>query len=95
MFSKKCMSLVWHGKLSSAHYVKGHPTCGKTHGHTYQVIVRLQGLPDPETGMLMDFGDIRRAVKRFDHVHLNELAEFPEDQATLEYLPQARPRPHP
>ncbi|MDP4150680.1 MAG: 6-carboxytetrahydropterin synthase [Bacteroidota bacterium] len=46
------------------------------HGHNYEVIVRVIGVPDPVTGFLIDMkvlsGIIREAVlDKFDHKNLN------------------------
>ncbi len=53
----------------------GHPN-HRLHGHSYRVRVALTGRPDPETGMIAEFGalgdrlaDIRAAL---DHRYLNE-----------------------
>ena len=51
------------------------------HGHTYELEVAVEGEVDPETGYVMDFGDLKRAVH--DHVirfvdrrHLNYDVDF-------------------
>jgi 6-pyruvoyltetrahydropterin/6-carboxytetrahydropterin synthase len=46
------------------------------HGHTYELEVAVEGEIDPETGYVMDFGDLKRIVKdnviaRVDRRHLN------------------------
>jgi len=46
------------------------------HGHTYELEVAVEGEIDPETGYLMDFGDLKRTVReavveRVDRRHLN------------------------
>ena len=35
----------------------------RVHGHTYDAEVFLSGLPDPQTGMVMDLGGVRREVE--------------------------------
>jgi 6-pyruvoyltetrahydropterin/6-carboxytetrahydropterin synthase len=47
------------------------------HGHNYELIVRLTGVPDPETGYVYDMKLLSDLVKevvieRFDHRNLNE-----------------------
>jgi 6-pyruvoyltetrahydropterin/6-carboxytetrahydropterin synthase len=54
------------GKCANPHY----------HGHNYEIIVKLIGEPDPQTGYVMDMkvlsGIIRETVlEKFDHKNLN------------------------
>jgi 6-pyruvoyltetrahydropterin/6-carboxytetrahydropterin synthase len=51
------------------------------HGHTYELEVTVEGEIDPETGYVMDFGDLKRAVKEnvlrhLDRRHLNYDVDF-------------------
>jgi len=50
------------------------------HGHNYKVRVSVEGEDLDSTGLLVDFIDLREAVKRivdrFDHQFLNEVAPF-------------------
>ncbi len=51
--------------------------CRNIHGHSYRLFVTVAGTPsdrddDPKKGMVMDFGDLKRIVRRlivepFDH----------------------------
>ena len=46
------------------------------HGHTYELEVMVEGEIDPQTGYVMDFGDLKRAVnenviRHLDRRHLN------------------------
>jgi 6-pyruvoyltetrahydropterin/6-carboxytetrahydropterin synthase len=52
--------------------------CARLHGHSYRLVVTLRGPIDPETGMVMNFTDVKRlvrerAVHRLDHQHLNDV----------------------
>lgn len=54
------------GKCNNPHY----------HGHNYELIVQLTGLPNPETGYVMDLKILSDLVKekvldKFDHKNLN------------------------
>lgn len=54
------------GKCNSPNY----------HGHNYDIVVKVTGYPDPETGFVMDMkimGQIieKEVVERFDHKNLN------------------------
>jgi 6-pyruvoyltetrahydropterin/6-carboxytetrahydropterin synthase len=62
--------------FEAAHFIPGHPKCGKTHGHSYklEVIVRAP----VKDGMVIDFhtfGDIVRdhVIEHLDHAFLNKL----------------------
>jgi 6-pyruvoyltetrahydropterin/6-carboxytetrahydropterin synthase len=51
------------------------------HGHTYELEVAVEGEIDPETGYLMDFGDLKRTVReavvdRLDRRNLNFDVDF-------------------
>jgi 6-pyruvoyltetrahydropterin/6-carboxytetrahydropterin synthase len=56
--------------------------CVRMHGHNYKLRVTIGGTPDPRTGMLMDFEEIRQVVVQqvvgaFDHQVLNDFIENP------------------
>ena len=55
------------GKCNNPHY----------HGHNYELVVKLTGVPDPQTGYVMDLkllSDIIQdhVIEKFDHRNLNE-----------------------
>ncbi len=60
------------GKCNNANY----------HGHNYELIIKLTGIPDAETGYVMDLKVLSDLVKeqvlnRFDHKNLNlDCTEF-------------------
>ncbi len=58
------------------HFPEGHK-CRRLHGHSFRVVVEVSGEVDPETGILMDFGEIKSAcqpiVEQLDHRYLNEI----------------------
>jgi 6-pyruvoyl tetrahydropterin synthase/QueD family protein len=55
---------------------EGHK-CGRLHGHSFRVIVHIEGEIDPETGMVRDFAEISDAFQplldQLDHAYLNEI----------------------
>lgn len=67
-------------KFDASHQLKGLPEghpCGRLHGHTYKVIVELQGPKLDEKGFILDYGDLK-PIKDYidthlDHHHLNEM----------------------
>lgn len=48
--------------------------CRNVHGHSYRMVVEVEGEIDPETGMIIDFADISKKVKplvaELDHCFL-------------------------
>ena len=61
---------------SLPHVPPGHK-CARLHGHSYRVDVHVTGQPDPRSGWVMDFGEIKRAVEpileELDHRCLNDI----------------------
>ncbi len=55
---------------------EGHK-CARLHGHSYRVRIHVRGEPDPVTGWVMDFTDIKAAFsplfEQLDHRYLNEI----------------------
>ena len=49
----------------------------RIHGHTYWAELLLEGVPDADTGMVVDLGLVRQHIERLrarlDHVFLDEL----------------------
>ena len=70
------------GKCSNPHY----------HGHNYELIVKVVGEPDPETGYVMDMKKLSVIVReeimeRFDHKNLNlDTEEFRTLNPTAENI---------
>ncbi len=55
------------GKCNNPHY----------HGHNYELVVKVTGVPDPETGYVMDMKKLsdliqEQVLEKFDHKNLNE-----------------------
>jgi 6-pyruvoyltetrahydropterin/6-carboxytetrahydropterin synthase len=53
--------------------------CFRLHGHSYRVRIYVRGEPDPHSGMVVDFADVKRVVApiiegQLDHRYLNEVA---------------------
>lgn len=57
-----------------------HGKCENTHGHNFRVRVTIQGEKLDETGLLVDFLDVKRemqkVIDRLDHQFLNDLKPF-------------------
>src|SRR5438874_13258438 len=54
--------------------------CENVHGHNYKLRVSVEGAELDSTGLLIDFIDVRAAIRalveRLDHQFLNDLAPF-------------------
>ena len=62
--------------LTSAENAALYGPCARTHGHNYTLDVTVRGSIDPETGMVIDLGELKTVVgetivARFDHADLN------------------------
>ena len=57
-------------KFETAHALKGYDgLCKHIHGHSYELLVSIIGEPihdenSPKLGMVMDFGDLKKIVKK-------------------------------
>jgi 6-pyruvoyltetrahydropterin/6-carboxytetrahydropterin synthase len=67
-------------RFEAAHFLPRVPDehkCKRLHGHSYLVVVTVEGEPDPSMGWVQDFGDIDAAVApviaSLDHRLLNDL----------------------
>ncbi len=58
------------------HVPEGHK-CGRLHGHSFRFDIVVAGEAAPETGWVLDYGDIsavvRPVVDALDHRYLNEI----------------------
>jgi 6-pyruvoyltetrahydropterin/6-carboxytetrahydropterin synthase len=70
---------------------EGHK-CARLHGHSFRVEVHVSGDLDPRLGWVMDFADVKAAVKpvinQLDHYYLNEIEglENPTSEALARWL---------
>jgi 6-pyruvoyltetrahydropterin/6-carboxytetrahydropterin synthase len=77
--------------FSAAHRLVGYAgPCANPHGHNWDVEVFVRGTQLNELGMLIDFTDIKEAVrmamKEVDHCDLNQLPAFMRENPTSENL---------
>lgn len=69
-------------RFESAHYLpmmpEGHK-CRRMHGHSFRMEVIVEGQPDPLTGIIIDYGEIKDIVQPFvsmlDHWCINDVGE--------------------
>jgi 6-pyruvoyltetrahydropterin/6-carboxytetrahydropterin synthase len=67
--------------FAAGHALRGyHGKCENVHGHNYRVQVTLAGNTLDQTGLLVDFVEIKRVmravVERLDHQFLNDVPPF-------------------
>lgn len=64
--------------------------CANLHGHNWKVEIRVWADELDETGMAMDFHDLRKATRQvleeLDHTHLNDHPAFQQEAPTAENL---------
>ncbi|OPY51222.1 MAG: Dihydroneopterin monophosphate aldolase [Methanosaeta sp. PtaU1.Bin055] len=78
-------------EFDAAHRLPGYDgKCSRVHGHTYDVEVVLEGPVDEETGLLMDFYYLKRALRsvleELDHRDLNEILDNPTAERIAERI---------
>jgi 6-pyruvoyltetrahydropterin/6-carboxytetrahydropterin synthase len=66
--------------FDAAHWLPAVPDdhkCRRLHGHTYRLVVALEGDLDPNLGWVVDYGDVSRVVdpvvRELDHHCLNDI----------------------
>jgi len=65
-------------EFSASHVLDKHPTCGKLHGHTFRVIIRVQGDPEPDThNLVANDGELLKRIEdlraELNGRHLNDM----------------------
>ena len=78
-------------KFSSAHQLRGYKgKCENLHGHNWKVVLEVKGEKTDDTGMLIDFHDLKKILKntlsQIDHTNINELQYFSATNPTAENL---------
>ncbi len=78
--------------FDASHFIlddKGSP-CEELHGHTYKLIVTVEG-PVKEDGMVIDFTEIKRIVNKeimpsLDHKSLNDVFDNPTTEIVAQWI---------
>jgi 6-pyruvoyltetrahydropterin/6-carboxytetrahydropterin synthase len=85
------MILIKEFEFDAAHkLVHYHGKCERLHGHTYKLVVKLEGQPNEE-GMIYDFVQLKnvvneKVVDRFDHTYLNDIIPQPTAENIAIYV---------
>jgi len=85
-------------ELPMGHRLQKHRgACRFAHGHNYLISVTLRGQPDPNSGMVIDFADLKKACRDYflgwDHAFCVESGD--PLAAALEPLAKVITIPHP
>ncbi len=77
--------------FSAAHHLNNYPgACSEHHGHNWEVEVFVRGRSLDDTGMLLDFRDLKEALKDVidivDHKDLNMTTAFKNKNPTSENI---------
>ena len=77
--------------FASAHSLRDYPgDCSRLHGHNWQVEVMVPSQVLDESGIAIDFREIKKqtkaVVKRLDHQYLNEIKPFDVLNPTAENI---------
>ena len=75
------LNLTYETRFDAAHCLEGYPgKCAAVHGHTYRLLVVVSGRASPETGMVVDFQELKKLVDTVvdlvDHTYLNSIQHF-------------------
>jgi len=86
--------LTIKSSFSSAHQLKGYQGgCENLHGHNWAVEVSVVSETLNDIGLAVDFRELKKMVKRvlkeYDHVVLNEHPDFREKNPTAEHIAYA------
>ncbi|HZQ92557.1 MAG TPA: 6-carboxytetrahydropterin synthase QueD [Terriglobales bacterium] len=79
--------------FAAGHYLRNYRgKCENPHGHNYKVRVTLQGQQLDKAGLLLDFKDLKEAMKhvidRLDHQMINDLEPFTSTNPSAENIAQ-------
>ncbi|HZU21234.1 MAG TPA: 6-carboxytetrahydropterin synthase QueD, partial [Terriglobales bacterium] len=77
--------------FAAGHYLRNYRgKCENPHGHNYRIRVTLEGEELDRAGLLLDFKDLKEALKptvdRLDHQMINEVEPFTKINPSAENL---------
>lgn len=84
--------------FAAAHQLRGYRgKCENIHGHNWRVVLEVQGNTLDETGLLIDFHELKALLKKilsiFDHTNINEIPPFtsvnPSSENLSRYIAEA------
>lgn len=78
--------------FDSCHYLPYHNgKCKYLHGHTYHLEVTVKDRIDKDTGMVIDFGELKKIVQKnvvdvLDHSFFNDLIPYPTCEFMVQWI---------
>ena len=78
--------------FEAAHRLPHHPgPCRELHGHSYRLVVSVERKVAAETGIAIDFADLKRIVRRevvdpLDHTYVNDRIDNPTAEVMAEWI---------
>jgi 6-pyruvoyltetrahydropterin/6-carboxytetrahydropterin synthase len=88
----KELDLTVEFAFSAAHRLPRYQgPCFDLHGHNYVLFVTVCGVPDADSGLILDFDDIEKIVQqkvlsRCDHKYLNDFIENPTAEIIIQWM---------
>ena len=85
--------------FEAAHRLPHHPgKCRELHGHSYRLVVTVERPVAAETGMAIDFTDLKRIVRRevvepLDHTYVNDRIDNPTAEVMAAWIWNAMREP--
>ena len=78
--------------FEAAHVLPNHPgKCRNLHGHSYRLLVEVEGAIDETSGMVIDFSELKQVVRcevidHLDHKYVNDLIDNPTAERMAEWI---------
>jgi 6-pyruvoyltetrahydropterin/6-carboxytetrahydropterin synthase len=79
-------------EFEAAHRLPRHPgKCRTLHGHSYRLVVTVERPVDADSGMAVDFADLKQVVRKevvdpLDHTFVNDRIENPTAEAMAAWM---------
>ena len=71
--------------ISAAHHLPNYSgKCKAVHGHSWKIVVEIEGEVNEETGMVLDFVKVKEVINKYDHTDLNNFLENPTAENLVE-----------
>lgn len=81
------MLLYVKDKFDAAHFLPDHKgKCKNLHGHTWIVEVWIKQQLEQEESMIIDFGDVKNIITKFDHNLINDYLTNPTAENILRHF---------